>query len=207
VRALAPLVPLLAALVAGLAACGTTGRDLRAPAPDAVSPTRSSTPRSASATTTSRPTGSVAPGAELALSSPAWITGSPLPVADTCEGSSPELVWRGVPADTAQLALAVVDRGSPRRVHWLVTGIAPTDGSVASGAVPNGAKVWTNSFGRASWTAPCPTSATTASYDFVVLALPAPLTLPAGTPASEAFERLSQAAGGARATLVATVTG
>jgi Raf kinase inhibitor-like YbhB/YbcL family protein len=199
-------------------ACGSSGRDLRTPASNAISPTRSSAPASGSTTTraaaggtsvgTSVGTsgGTVAPIGDLMITSPSFVANAPLPAPFTCDGPSPELRWTGVPTGTSQLVLAVIDVDAQDAVQWLVTGVAPTDGSVGSGTTPAGATALTNSFDRAGWNGPCPPAGSTHRYDFVVLALPAPITIPGTTPARDAFQQMRQAAGGREAALTATVT-
>jgi Raf kinase inhibitor-like YbhB/YbcL family protein len=191
------------AVALAAAACGTSGRELRAPAPDAVSPQRSSTPVNRPSTTT---TTTVAAASTLALTSPSFSDGAMLPAPFTCEGPSPELRWTGVPGETAQLVLAVIDRDAQDAVQWLVTGVAAADGSVGSGSTPAGARTLTNSFDRDGWNGPCPPAGSTHHYDFVVLALPAPITVPGSAPATEVYERMRQAAAGRQAVLSATVS-
>jgi phosphatidylethanolamine-binding protein (PEBP) family uncharacterized protein len=140
----------------------------------------------------------------MALTSPAFTSGDELPATSTCVGAPPELQWSGVPTDTVQLVLAVVDTDTDK-VQWLVTGIAPADGAIKGETPPAGAKALTNSFDLAGWTAPCPPAGTTHHYEFVVLALPATITIPSATPASEAYARIRQAAGDRYATLSALV--
>jgi Raf kinase inhibitor-like YbhB/YbcL family protein len=195
----------LLALALVAVACGTSGRDLRPPAPNNISPTRSTTPFNGLSTTTTTGVQATTSGA-LSIASPSVVTGSELPAVFTCTGPSPELRWTGVPAGTRQLALAVIDRDAQDAVQWLVTGMAPADGSVLSGSMPPGAQALTNSFGRAGWNGPCPPTGSTHHYDFVILASPMTVTVAGTTPAPDVFEQLRQAAAGREASMTATVT-
>jgi len=174
---------LLAVLVAGAAACGTSGRDLRAPDANAVSPTRST---SSTSTTLTLPS----IGASLKLTSPAFASGGTIPAEYSCTGPSPALAWSGVPADTKELVLIVTDPTADEFVHWAVTGIPPTDGSVAKGAVPAGGTQLLNSSGRLGWTGPCPPTGSLHDYQFTLLALPAPSAIAPNTPIKDAVAQL-----------------
>lgn len=171
-------------------ACGTSGRDLRTPVEGAVSPTRST----ASTTPTTAP--ATVPLTQFALRSADFGDGAPIPGEFACTGPSPSLTWTDVPAGTKQLALVVVDPTANDFVHWLVTGITPTDGSVAKGSVPVGATQLANSSGRLGWTGPCPPAGAMHTYNFMLFALPEPLTIPAGQQPKDTLAALQSAAQG-----------
>src|SRR5690349_735547 len=195
---LALLTALAVALVVVLAACGTSGRDLRDPERDVTSPTRSVPTTVASISLPplnlgTGPTGSTVatfppaqPGV-FDLASSAFPAGGDIPATFTCAGPSPALRWQGVPDGTTELALVVTEPEDGGDVHWIVTGIAPTDGEVSEGAVPPAATQLTNSLGAATWSAPCPPPGERYPVNFVLLALTQPAAVPPGTPATDAF--------------------
>lgn len=163
----------LAILTAG---CGSSGRELAEVAPGQTAPPRST---STSATVATVPL-------VLSLTTGEWSPGGPLPVAVTCdgEGRSPSLTWTGVPTGTAELALVVRDPDAGDFLHWMVTGIAPTDGTIAAGELPVGATVQPGDGGDAAWEPPCPPEGEQHAYSFELFALPAPAELPAGDAAA-----------------------
>lgn len=103
-------------------------------------------------------------GAGLTLTSPAFKNGANIPAKYTCDGAqvSPPLAWTGVPAGTQALALVVDDPDSPSGVytHWVVFAIPPTVDSLPENAskagMPAGAMQGRNSSGRVGWLGPCP---------------------------------------------------
>ncbi len=127
----------------------------------------------------------------LALSSPAFADGTPIPTRFTCdgEGISPEVDWTGAPAATKALALTVIDPDAGGFVHWIVYDIpAASAGSLAenvgtgAGAPPQGA----NGRGKAGYTGPCPPSGTH-HYVFTLYALDRTLGL-SGSPSDADIE-------------------
>lgn len=199
-RSLATVAACGLAASLALAACGSSGRDLRDPEPGAVSPTRSApttvptslnlgtlVPGTAPGTVpgTAVPgTGSAGsvPGGSLRLTTTAFGPGATIPTKYSCTGPSPDLRWEGVPAGTSELALVMNDPTAEPSgfVHWVVIGIPPTSGSVEEGKVPTGATVLPNGAGNASWFGPCPPAGKVHTYEFTVYALPAPYEAPAG---------------------------
>jgi phosphatidylethanolamine-binding protein (PEBP) family uncharacterized protein len=203
----------LAAVVL-LAGCGSNGRELREPERDVTSPTRSvpSTVPPISLPTVSGGTGSsvatfppVAPGV-FDLASSAFVPGTDLPDTFTCGGPSPALRWQGIPEGTAELALVVESPGDRGDVHWIVTGIPPTDGSVDQGAVPVGAVQHTNSLGGITWYGPCPPPGEAYPLNFSLLALAQPAVIPAGTPVTDSARLLTEQANGKVALLTSSVS-
>jgi phosphatidylethanolamine-binding protein (PEBP) family uncharacterized protein len=84
---------------------------------------------------------SSAPTGHIAVRSPAFADGQPIPAAYTCTGKeiSPPLAWSGVPKGARSLRLEMDDE-TANFVHWKVRGIAANVDSVAAGAVPKGGK-------------------------------------------------------------------
>lgn len=103
-----------------------------------------------------------APTGRIAVRSPAFANGQPIPAAYTCTGKeiSPPLSWSGVPKGTLSLKLDMNDL-SAHFVHWKVRGIDPGVTSVAAGTVPKGGKQGRNSFNKVGYGGPCPPRATT----------------------------------------------
>jgi len=97
------------------------------------------------------------------LTSPAFASGARLPVRFTAdgEGVSPPLVWTGVPAGTATLALIVEDPDAPTTaplVHALIWNLASDAGRLAEGAIgaEGAGETGRNSFLQQGWLPPDP---------------------------------------------------
>ena len=101
----------------------------------------------------------VAPAA-IALRSPAFSSGQPIPRAYTCDGRgiSPPLRWSGVPAEAHALVLFMRDIDAPggNFVHWVVTDIPTDTDSVPAGHAPRGGIQEKNSTRSVGYTPPCP---------------------------------------------------
>jgi Raf kinase inhibitor-like YbhB/YbcL family protein len=109
----------------------------------------------------------------IALRSPAFANGQPIPAAYTCTGKdiSPPLSWSGVPRGSRSLRLAMIDL-TANFTHWKVSGIDPGDGDVAAGAVPQGGRQRKNSFGKVGYGGPCPPKGDSPHrYAFTITAL------------------------------------
>ena len=125
-----------------------------------------------------------AAASDLALTSPAFAPGGPLPAwcTDDGEGVSPPLAWSGGPP-AAGYALIVEDADSPTPepiVHGLVWNLGPDDRALPRGAVAaeGGADTGTNSYGRTGWLPPDPpTGHGPHDYVFQLFALSEPLPL------------------------------
>ena len=116
----------------------------------------------------------------LAISSPAFEDGQPIPNEYSCRGDdvSPELAWRGVPDGVAALALLVDDPDGRDWVHWTVLDLPAEDGGLPKGVDPNADRPQQgrNDFRRPGYGGPCPPSGTH-HYRFTLFALAAPLGL------------------------------
>jgi phosphatidylethanolamine-binding protein (PEBP) family uncharacterized protein len=190
-------------IAGGLVACGTSGRDLRVPQEGAVSPTRSVS----TVATTVAPT-TVAPvPVTLTLSSPAFPAGGDIPAESSCAGPSPALSWTGVTPAIKELALVVIDPEADGFVHWLVTGIKPSNASIPKGQVPPGATERQNSTGDTGWTGPCPPPGQTHTYNFILLGLTEPSALAPGLSPKDAVAALQTKARGNQALLSGIFTG
>jgi Raf kinase inhibitor-like YbhB/YbcL family protein len=139
--------------------------------------------------------------ARLALSGP-WADGEQIATKYTCRGTNlaPDLSWTGVPATAAELALVMTDPDAGDRVHWIVTGIDPTETSLVEAALPAGAVELPNTSGVAHYSGPCPPSGTH-TYRFVLHVLSDALVIPAGTPPADAVRLIE---GASRASTVLT---
>lgn len=117
--------------------------------------------------------------ADIALASPdlqsAPGAAANLSKSNTCDGSneSPSLIWQGVPSDTQELALFVVNAQPVEGklfVDWAVTGLPPDLTSLETNRLPKGAIQGQNDFGRAGYEI-CPPGGPE-TYVFTLYALP-----------------------------------
>ena len=105
----------------------------------------------------------------LALTSPAFSAGGPIPKLHTCQGKdvSVPLAWSGLPAGTKSLALIVDDPDAPDPkapkmtwVHWVLYDIPPTASGLAQGVnvadLPAGTREGRNDWKRTGYGGPCP---------------------------------------------------
>jgi Raf kinase inhibitor-like YbhB/YbcL family protein len=100
------------------------------------------------------------------VTSPSFKAGGEIPKRHTCQGEdvAPALAWSDVPPGSKTLALVVDDPDAPDPaapkktwVHWVVYDIPATaSGLPDGGALPPGARVAKNDFGKAAWGGPCP---------------------------------------------------
>jgi hypothetical protein len=113
----------------------------------------------------------------LALHSPAFANGSPIPQAYSHDRGdvSPPLEWDGVPDGTGELLLLVDDPDAPIRgsfVHWVVFGLDPARRGLAEGEDPAEASSGANGFGTLGYLGPAPPPGDPAHhYVFRLLAL------------------------------------
>jgi len=101
-----------------------------------------------------------------------------LPAQYTCDGksTSPALRWGGVPQGTEELALFAMNVqpvNGKLFFDWAVAGIDPDLGEIEAGALPKGAVVGRNSFGRSEYEI-CPEGGGE-TYMFALYALPTKL--------------------------------
>lgn len=174
-----------------LVGCRDDGRSLD-PAP--------TVPVSLQTTTSAGPAPDPAIGPEvgpLALTSPAFAAGGPLPEDHTCDGLDmpPPLVIDGVPAGVVELAVVVTERAASGSVHWVLAGISPVVTRLDSGIVPPEAVPARSSTGVEGWAGPCPPPGDPArTYDFVVHAMTEPIGLSPGLDGRRAIELIEQVA-------------
>lgn len=195
----------LALAVLAAAGCDTgDGRELVAPAPGATAPPM---PTSTTATTEGAvlgtpPVGSGEEAGALVLTSPAFVDGTAIPERHAaCGGDdvAPALSWTGVPPDTVELALTVIDPDAPAApfVHQIVAGIDPVVTGLGEGGVPESAVE------VQAWTGPCPPPGETHDYVFTLYALTAPSGIDADSTVEEAQTAL-ESTPGPSATLTGT---
>jgi phosphatidylethanolamine-binding protein (PEBP) family uncharacterized protein len=169
-----------ATLVVVLAACGTSGRELRAAAPGATAPPRSTS------TSTTAPTAAAPIG--LSIVSSAWGPGEPIPATFSCDGAgvSPPLQLGGSETAAAELVVIATDPDAGGRVHWVLAGLDPSGATIDQGTPPASAVVGLNTAGTAQWEPLCPPAGATHMYEFTVHALAGPSGISGTTTAAEA---------------------
>ncbi|MEL7207218.1 MAG: YbhB/YbcL family Raf kinase inhibitor-like protein [Actinomycetota bacterium] len=200
---------LLAAVVmaALVGACSTNdGRQLADPDPDltrvtTTAPTATGEQaRGAAAPDLAIPVSSAGPSG-LTVASPDFAPGGSLPTTVTCDGAgtAPTVTWSGAP-DDARLALAVRDADGGGAVHWLVTGLSGSSGTVDPSALTV-ADERTNSFGTDGWTGPCPDDGLEHRYVFALYLVPADPAVPDDAPPEAVLGALEAEQTGAATTL------
>lgn len=138
------------------------------------------------------------PSDGLALASPAFDDGEPIPAKYSCEGENvnPELSVTGVPPEAESLALVVDDPDAPREepyVHWLLWNAPPGTTTVPEGvehgerpAAIDGARQGAASDGTVGYVGMCPpTSHDAHTYRFTLSALDVELDLAGGASREE----------------------
>jgi len=195
IRLRAVVAPVALVVVAlALAACGTNGTSLRAPAPGVTAPVSATT-----TVTTVGPSIQTLPvsttPAFFSLSSDAFQAGSEIPSTFSCDGAgtSPPLTWYHVPPGTAELVLVVDDADLHQFVHWLVAGIKPTETGIPAGATPPGAIVLANGSGTKAYAPMCPPKGDTHTYEFTLYALTKPSGFTASSDTAAAIKMLQGA--------------
>lgn len=135
----------------------------------------------AAAATSAAEEGDQAMDSGLAISSPAFADGQPIPARFTADGTnlSPELVIANPPPGTACFALIVDDPDAPMGtwVHWVAWNIPAATAGIPEGKLPAGSVEGRNSWGRTGYGGPSPPSGTH-HYHFKLYALDRPLELP-----------------------------
>ena len=133
---------------------------------------------------------------DLAITSPAFGFGEPIPTRHTGEGEdvSPELRWTGVPEGTRQLAVICHDPDAPLPhgfTHWVVYGIPPSATGIPEGGggeFPEGR----TDFGQTGYGGPAPPPGHgTHHYYFFIYALDSEITDGPGLTRLELLERIS----------------
>lgn len=125
--------------------------------------------------------GNQAMSSELAIGSPAFADGQPIPAKFTADGAnlSPALAIASPPPGTACYALIVDDPDAPMGtwVHWVAWNIPAGTTAIPEGRLPTGSVEGRNSWGRTGYGGPSPPSGTH-HYHFKLYALDRPLELP-----------------------------
>jgi Raf kinase inhibitor-like YbhB/YbcL family protein len=128
--------------------------------------------------------GDQAMSSDLAISSPAFADGLPIPAKFTADGAnlSPALAIANPPAGTACFALIVDDPDAPMGtwVHWVVWNIPSSTIRIPEARLPAGSVEGRNSWGRTLYGGPSPPSGTH-HYHFKLYALDRTLELPRTT--------------------------
>jgi phosphatidylethanolamine-binding protein (PEBP) family uncharacterized protein len=161
-----------------LAACARNdGRTMTAPPPGATTPPP----------TTSAQAGTVPSVPTFTLASSAFTNGGALPADVTCDGAGkpPDLTWTAPPPNTAELAIVLTDADDADIAYWVVAGLAPLAGSLAPGALPEGAV-------DLGYEPPCPPEGEAAHvYVFTLYAAPSPLAIGTDLAPADALARLN----------------
>jgi phosphatidylethanolamine-binding protein (PEBP) family uncharacterized protein len=145
------------------------------------------------------PTASSSSAQPLELGSPAITGGKGIPARYTCGGKdvSPPLKWGNVPANTAELALFLLDLSHTQsaggeaykasiKVGWAIHGLKPTLQGMVAGRLPAGAIA---GHGRYSV---CPPKGGTGEYMFRLYALSNPIQVKPGLSDLELFRRVNK---------------
>lgn len=173
-------------------ACGTSGRNMTAPAPGATAPPRRPDPT----TTTVVGQNTVITSDLFTLTSAAFAPGGEIPVEYTCDdvGNAPPFSWANVPPGTAELALVITDPDAGGYVHWFITKIDPTTAGLGPRVAPQGAVEVKNSGGTTAYAPICPPAGATHQYEFTLYALDKPTGLTAQADANAAITTLATSA-------------
>lgn len=122
---------------------------------------------------------------DIMITSSAFEDGDKIPAKYTCDGENvnPPFEFENLPEATKSLVLIITDPDAPSGnfVHWAVWNIIPESG-IEENSVPG--VVGRNSYGKASYTGPCPPSGTH-EFVFRVFALDTELELEGGSKIDE----------------------
>lgn len=130
----------------------------------------------------------------LTLNSTAFLPGQAIPAIYTCEGRDkvPDLSWADIPQSTQSFALIMEDPDAVSGVwvHWVVFNIPATvhQWQPDNLDIPVGVMAGKNSWGRDSYSGPCPPSGRDHHYIFTLYALNRLIDLPAGANAQQIRE-------------------
>jgi phosphatidylethanolamine-binding protein (PEBP) family uncharacterized protein len=204
VRALAPLL-LLVAVVPAAASCATDdGRTLDPPEGDLFVPLDGST--------TVAPADDGIPVQEVGLDgfradSPAFAPGTEIPQLYTAAGESvsPPVRWGTLPPGALELGIVLEDTSDGEPL-WLVGGLDPLLEGVRAGELPPNAVNFLAGFPAYVYVGPAASPGETRTFRFTVHAFAAPLGLDPLTPAADVVAAMD-AASFTRATFTGTVTG
>jgi Raf kinase inhibitor-like YbhB/YbcL family protein len=123
----------------------------------------------------------------LAVSSPAFPTGSTIPLRQTAygDGLSPALRWSGVPAGTQSLVVMLEDPDAVSArpfVHWLAWNVDPASGGLPEGVAADAADLvqGRNNRGAIGYFGPRPPGSRPHHYHFQLFALDRRLELARG---------------------------
>lgn len=129
----------------------------------------------------------------MTLTSPSFVHEGDIPRRHTCDGAdlSPPLVFSGIPAQAASLAVVCDDPDAPAGVwdHFVLFNLSPgtpglPEGLHAAARYPDGSLSGRNSWGRLGYGGPCPPRGEH-RYFFTLYALDAALDLPSGAAKAE----------------------
>ncbi len=116
----------------------------------------------------------------MTFESSAFLNNDFIPADYTCDGTNkmPELSWGGIPEDTSSIAIVVDDPDALGGdwVHFLIWNIPETVNSINETDIPPSSTMGTTSFGKSSWSGPCPPNGTH-HYNFKLYALDSQLSL------------------------------
>jgi phosphatidylethanolamine-binding protein (PEBP) family uncharacterized protein len=172
------LIVIVLLVIASVAACSTSGRELPAPKFTTVPSTQAQTVANQSQ------------GAgNFALSSPDFTPGRALPASagEISGNTSPALQWRSVPSNATVLAI-VATNAAKTATYWIVTGIAPREATVPAGATPPNAVVLANSRGQSRWTGPSAGSGEKVQVVFTLYAFDHAIAVPTGSGSAKDLE-------------------
>ena len=137
-------------------------------------------------------------GETMELKSAAFIQGTLIPTAYTCDGKdvSPPLEWSGIPEGSRSIALICDDPDAPAGtwVHWVYYDI-PTQTTALPENIEHidnpsvGGAQGRNDFGKTGYGGPCPPSGTH-RYFFRLYALDTELNLPPGGTKKELLDAM-----------------
>lgn len=190
-RYMFPTVLILCAALIG-SGCASDGRELAEPRPDQTTTTRPPPPTSAPDQLIS--------DSGVSLVSTEFEPGADAPESVRCSGENrfPDLTWSGVPDDTAELAIALIDQTDPEEplLFWLAAGLDPSFGGISGGVLPNGANESLNDYGQSGWGNPCLESAQNGKRDlqFKLYVLPNRSGVSPGQAGNEAWDLVASQA-------------
>lgn len=166
-----------------IAACGTSGRELRDPAPGATAPPRKGATSTTHNQVVADPDAAVIRPTGFTLAAVDWSPDGAIPPRYGCAGAqvAPTLSVSGVPAGTAELLLIATDVAEPTVYRWIVAALPATTVEITPDELPPGAFEIPNSTGSTSWAGPCPVPGSTMQFQLRLYALAEPSGLTAAS--------------------------